>query len=463
MADIIGGNAEPKGGLLRKLLVIFIPIGIILLSFVLVAIMMATKKEPEAKKRRNPTLAVTAVQAYTDTVVLDVSAQGQARPRTEIDLVPQVGGKIIYVSPQFVAGGVFTKGETLVRIEQADYRVAVVRAEAAVARAEQALIREQAESEIARRDWEELGQGTEPSDLTLRKPQMAEARANLQSAKADLDNANLQLNRTYIRAPFNGRIKERSADTGQFVGPGTRLARIFSTDIIEVPLSLTDADLTRLDMPLAYVAKDRADAPDVKLSAIIAGQRREWAAKLVRTDSSYNPQTRALSAIAEVRDPYGAGAADGNFPLAPGLFVDAEISGKTLASALVIPRDALRPEDKVYVVNNEGVASSRDATVLDTNSQIAVLSGGVERGEYVIVSPLEKSQLNLNFRVLDAKDPTKVIIEPPEPEEDEEDSAENEDGDKDNKKKRKKDKKDLKKKSDGKSSGETSNSAGGGE
>lgn len=414
-APIGGDGGEPSGSLLRKILVIATPILILLTAMMGSQIMQANKKEPEKTKRRDPTLAVMATPAYRDNVLLDVSVQGETRPRTEVDMSPQVGGKIIYVSPQFVAGGVFRKGEVLLRLEQADYDVAVLRAQAAVARAEQAVIREKAEGEIARQDWEDLGRGGEPSALTLRKPQLAEAEAALLSAQADMDNAKLQLSRTIIRAPFNGRIRERFADIGQFVGPGTRLARVFSTNAVEVPLSLNDADLTRLGLSLGMSSAKGSEARDVKLSAVIAGKRRNWAGKIVRTDGAFDPKTRTLPVIVEVADPFGKGASEDGIPLPPGLFVDAEIVGRALDNALIIPRDGLRPEDKVYVVDDKGVASSRDAVVLDTNADRAVLASGVEDGELIILSPLEKSQISLKFKVLDVNDPDTVLVEPPKP------------------------------------------------
>lgn len=408
-------GVKRKSGILRKALVILVPILIFLLAFVGLAAMQAGKKKPEVQKRRDPTLAVMAVPAYRDTVVLDVTAQGQSRPRTEVDMAPQVGGKIIYVSPQFVAGGQFRKDDVLLRLEQADYNVAVLRSEAAVARAEQVVVREKAEGQIAAEDWKDLGRGGEASALTLRKPQLAEAQAGLKSAMADLDNAKLQLSRTIIRAPFNGRIQERFADISQFVTPGARLARVFSIEAIEIPLSLNDSDLTRLALPVSMSTDSRAVKPEVTLSAVIAGERRVWKGQIVRTGGVFDPQTRTISAIAEVKDPFGKGMSEDGFPLPPGLFVDAEIVGRTLEDALIIPRDSLRPDDKVYVVDDKGEAQSRDAVVLDTNAERAVLASGVEPGELVIISPLEKSQISLKFKVLDANDPTIILIEPPKP------------------------------------------------
>ncbi|MEE9273412.1 MAG: efflux RND transporter periplasmic adaptor subunit [Robiginitomaculum sp.] len=415
---------EPQGSIFRKIMVVVTVIAI-LTAFILLAVFMKVMSpKPEIKKKTRPTLAVMAAMAVQNSVRLKVSVQGQARPKTEIDLVPEVSGKITHVSPKFVTGGIFNKGEVLYRIDDADYKVAVIRAKASVARAQQVLTREMAEGAIAKEDWKDLGQG-EASALTLRKPQLLEARAGLQSAQADLDNANIRLGRTEVKAPFNGRVRDKFADIGQFVNPGARLGRIFSTNIAEVRLALSDADLARLDLPVAYVAKTRKSAPDVRLSALVGGKLRVWDGKITRTEAAYDPQTRSLYAIAEVTDPYGKGAADGNFPLAPGLFVDAEISGKLLENVITIPRDGLRPEDLVYTVDQEGIAKSNSVLVLDTNMNRAVIGSGIETGQLVIVSPLEKSQISLNFRVLDANDPNITLVEAKKSEE-ENDATKNE-------------------------------------
>lgn len=406
-----GVKDERKGSFLRKTLTVLIPVGILLAFVLLLVILVSLQKEPEVKKRSIPELSVMATPANIESVELKVTVQGETRPRTEIDLVPEVGGKITYVSPKFLSGGLFKKGDILYRIEESDYQVGVMRAGAAVARAQQVVIRERAESEIARRDWEDLGEG-EPTDLTLRKPQLLEAEASLQSAQADLDNAKLKLERTAVKAPFDGRVREKFADIGQYVNPGSRLGRIFATDVTEVRLALSDADLARLDLPIAYVAKSGAEAADVRITNTIGGKVRAWHGKIMRTDSTYDTQTRSLFAIAEVADPYGKGAADGGYPLAPGLFVDARITGKTLEDVITFPRDGLRPEDKVFVVNDKGFAESRDVIVLDVNPDRAVIATGVAPGELVILSPLEYSQISLKFRAYDFYAPETVLVEP---------------------------------------------------
>lgn len=405
---------ETQGGFLRKLLFFAIPVLIIFGFVVATSIFITLNKKPKEKKRNFNTLAVIADYAKLDDVQLKVRTQGEARPQIEIDLVPQVGGKVVYVSPNFIEGGIFTKGEILLRIEDADFKVAVVRAEAGVAQAQQVLVRELAEGDIARQDYAELGQG-DPSPLALREPQQAQARAALQAAEAELQAAKLNLSRTYVKAPFSGRVRTKSSDIGQFVTPGSRLGRIFSKDIVEVRLPLSDAQLAKLDLPLAFVAESREAAPRVDLNALVAGQVRHWDGRIMRTDSTYDTATRALFAIAEVADPYGAGASKDGVPLAPGLFVDADISGKSFDNVITIPRDGLRPQDEVYIVDTVGKAEIRKVDVLDATPERAVLKGGVEAGELVVLSPMERSRTEMTLKVLDVNDPETVLVEPPKP------------------------------------------------
>lgn len=407
-------SGRPPGGLLRKFLVIFIPIAIIFGFIFATMIIVKVNEKPKEKKRKFNTLAVMADYARAEDVQLTVSTQGEARPRTEIDLVPEVGGKIVYVSPNFLEGGIFKKGEVLIRIEDSDYKVAEIRASANVAQAEQLLVREMAEGQIAKQDYEELGRGG-ASPLALREPQRQQAEAALLAAQADLENARLQLTRTSVRAPFAGRVRSKQSDIGQFVSPGSRLGRIFSTDVIEVRLPLTDQDLSKIDLPISFFAENPDDALDVELSAIVSGKRRVWNGKIMRTDSAYDTQTRALFAFAEVFDPYGAGASDENIPLSPGLFVNAKIKGKTFENVIVMPRDGLRPDNEVYIIDDKGKAEIRKVTVLDTDSQRAVITSGVAPQELVLLSPMERSRVDMTLKVLDINSPETVLVDPPKP------------------------------------------------
>ncbi len=411
--NMIGGTVkQEKYPIFRT---IFFSLLALVGAIVLAQVIVQLNKKPEENERSFNTLAVMGAPAYRDDVRLTIQTQGEVRPQTEIDLVPEVGGKIVYVAPNFIEGGFFNKGDTLVRIDDSNSQVAKIRAQAAVAQAQQTLAREIAEGEIAKADFEELGRG-QPSDLALRIPQRLQAEAALQAAKADLQNAELQLSRTKVVAPFTGRVRTKTSDIGQFVAPGARLGSIFSTDIVEVRLPLTDGDLSKTALPIAFNAKSRDEAPKVKLKGVVGGKIQEWNGHIMRTDSTYDVQSRALFAIVEVADPYGKGASQNGVPLAPGMFVDADIEGRLMEAAIIISRDGLRPQDEVYVVDDKGQAEIRQVVVLDTNPARAVLASGVDVGELVVVSPMERSRIAMPLKVLDVNDPKTVIVDPPEPE-----------------------------------------------
>jgi len=377
--------------------VLFIFVGAVIAG--VVATLFATAEQPERADIVPRPTAVFVAEAEPSPIQLAVRTQGEVTPLTEIDLVAQVSGRITFVNPSFVNGGYFEAGETLVRLEDADYRLAVTRASALVAQRRQQLIREEAEADLAREEWESLGEG-EASALTLREPQMAEAQAQLAAAQASLAEARLNLSRTRISAPFEGRVRAKNADLGQFVGPGARLGRVFSTDRVEVRLPLTNAELATLGMPLAFQASEQNPGPAVRLTASIAGEPRYWEGRVVRTDSAIDPQTRTMSAIIEVADPYGAAAEASGAPLAVGLFVNAEIEGRTIDYAYALPRSALRGASQVFVAQLDGTLAVRQVTVADSNADRVIITSGVTAGERVIISPLRGAADGMLIRAL---------------------------------------------------------------
>jgi RND family efflux transporter MFP subunit len=375
--------------MIRKLVVVGSAVGIAAFFIAIIAIGGALRPEVETRVAPQVAPIVFVKEVEYGPINLSVRTQGEVQPRREIQLAAQIGGRIESVSASFANGGVFRRGETLVKIEDADYRLAVTRARAQVAQAEQRLAVEEAEAALAARDYAELsGQdaGDDPSLLALRKPQLAAAQADLASAKANLSDAELALNRTAITAPFNGRVRETSADIGQFVSPGTPLGEIFATDVAEVRLPLTDQDLAKLGLAFAFEAEGD-EAPLVQFSADVAGQVRNWEGRIRRVDAAIDSSTRQIAAIAEVEDPYGTGADDG-FPLAFGLFVNAEILGQDLPRAIVVPLLALQGDGTVFVVNDEDKLLKRDVTTAGRVPEGMVVTGGLESGDLLVVSPV---------------------------------------------------------------------------
>lgn len=364
------------------------------------ALLGALAPEPEEAEEAPPGLAVFAEAIVETDLRLTVSAQGEVRPKREIIISPQIAGRIAYVSPDLVDGGFIRRGQVLVRLESADYELAVTRARSAVASAEQALARERAEAEIAIEDLEDLGI-TDASPLARREPQLAEARARLDSAEAQLAEAELALSRTAVVAPFSGRVAEQTADLGQFVSPGQSLGSIFSTDVVEVALPITDEELGRLNLPLAFGETAQDPGPPVVFEANVGGEPRMWRGRIVRTAAALDPRTRLITVIAELDDPYGEGADDG-VPMAPGLFVNATIEGELVPDVKLAPRAALRGEDEVYIGHPEaGILEIRTVDVAFTNEVGAYLLGGVDAGELAIVSPIQAAFDGMKVRVIE--------------------------------------------------------------
>ena len=215
---------------------------------------------------------------------------------------------------------------------------------------------------------------------------MAEAQAQLASAKARLAEAELMLARTSLYAPFTGRVTSRQIDQGEFVTAGTRLGEVYATNVMDVRLPMTHEDLRRAGLRLGYEATGATRGIPVTLSATVAGQYSEWQARIVRTDSRFDSETRVLFAYAEVRDPFGAGASKG-MPLAPGLYVNATVDGQKLDNAIVIPRTALRGDDKVYLAKGDTL-SIKTVNVISSNRDEAILGSWIDVGDIVITSPI---------------------------------------------------------------------------
>jgi RND family efflux transporter MFP subunit len=321
-----------------------------------------------------------------------VRSQGTVRPRTEVRLVAEVSGRVTEVSPALSAGSFFEAGEVLVRIDARDYQFAEAGAQADVARARLALARAEAEADVARREWDDLGTG-DASELALHGPQLAEARAAVAAAEAALGKARLDLERTEVRAPFGGRVRSERVDAGQFMNRAEELAVVYAVDRAEVRLAVRDAELAALELE---------SGPRVNLSADFAGAARTWIGRVVRSEGELDPKSRMVTLIAEVEDPYGVRTEGAGVPLAVGMFVQAEILGRTVEGVIVLPRSALRGADRVLVVDDDEQLWWRAVEVLRTEGErvyVGAGSGGLAAGERVCLSPLATVVDGMHVRV----------------------------------------------------------------
>jgi len=365
----------------------------LIIGSVLVVIALASWQKSKSAERKPDTEKAVLVETIDAEVVslnFTVSSQGTVRPRTETALVSEVSGKIVSVAPEFVAGGFFHKGEQLLQIDPSDYETALKRAEAALASRVAKLADETARSEQALRDWKNMGKQGQPSDLVLRKPQVADAKANVSAAEADVQKARRDLERTSISLPYDGLVKQKAVDIGQYVTLGTRLGVTFAIDTAEVRLPLTHDDLNYLDLPSETEVRN-ADKPfpPVTLSAQNGNGVSQWQARIIRTEGVVDETSRVIYAVAQVVDPYGVLGQSHQQELKIGTFVNAEIQGLPADNVVVLPRYVLRADSTVLTANADNELEILPVTVLRAEPKKVYLSGGIEGGTRVVITTLD--------------------------------------------------------------------------
>lgn len=368
----------------KTLVRIIAPIAVLAASIGAYALLQISRPAPEKSGKDPRPISVYTATVKAHNATLEVITQGEVRSRTAIDLVSQVGGRIIAVSPEFVEGGRIKPDVPLLQIEDTDYKLALSQAQSRLADAELAVQQALADQDVARK---QLRNDRNASDLALKKPQVAQARAQREAALAGLEQARLDLQRTSLTLPFEGRVASTRVHIGQFISPGTVLGRVFSTELVEVRLPLNNAQLASLGLPIGFTAAPGEGVP-VEFSAQVAGQQQQWRGTLVRLDAAVDPDSRMLYAIAEVEDPYGESVSSKGMPLAVGLFVEAKIQGRRLQNAMQIPGSALRAGDKVFVVDSAGLLDVRSVDVAHATPNTAVISAGLVPGERVVTSAI---------------------------------------------------------------------------
>jgi RND family efflux transporter MFP subunit len=382
-----------------------LPLILIGTSVLLVVALVAFQDTQRAERKTETQKAVLVdiIRAEVTSLNFMVNSQGTVRPRTETTLVSEVSGKIVSVAPEFVAGGFFRKGDILLQIDPSDYKAGLKRADAALASRKAKLADETARSEQALKDWQNMGKQGQPSDLGLRKPQMADARANVSAAEADVQKARRDLERTRITVPYDGLVRQKAADIGQYVAPGTRLGITFAIDTAEVRLPLTQNDLSYLDLPSETEVKSKDKSfPPVMLSAEQAGGTSQWQARIIRTEGVVDETSRVIYAVAQVIDPYGVLGQSHQQELKIGTFVNAEIQGLPAENVVVLPRYVLRPDNTIPVANSDDELEILKVEVLRAEPKKVYLSKGISGGTRVVTTTLDAPVPGTKLAVRDA-------------------------------------------------------------
>ncbi len=417
------------------------------------ALLVATRDRPETREPVAPAPLVRVMRAASEDLRLRVVTRGTVVPRTESDLVSEVRGRVVWVSPKLFVGGVFEKGDELLRLDDREYRIARDRARATVRLRESEARLASAEA-ARRRELRERGAAS-VADLDQVENRERVARASLAEARAQREQASLDLERTVVRAPFDGRVRERSVDIGQFVSPGTKLARVFAIDFAEVRLPIQTDELAFLELdwnrlpvvergepgeadasvqtaptPADPVDDGTDEQPRVRLIGRLGGREYEWQARLDRAEAAIDERTRMLHVVARVEDPYAldparaatdalpAPAGMGAVPLPAGLFVTAEIAGRSVSDVFVLPLMALRDGDRVFVaepaatgsgegenaaLGREAILRVRDVSVVRRDRDRVVIDRGLAEGEFVVISPLRIHSEGMRLRLVEAE------------------------------------------------------------
>jgi len=346
--------------------------------------LVATAPHPEQIEPEEASTMIRVIAAHKQEIRLRVQSQGSVLPRVQSEVIPEVSGRVKWMSPNLVPGGFFRKDEILLSIDDRDYRSAVARNQAGVTRAK-------AEDELARFQlgrFRELVKNNLTSQSTLenglRNQRIAEAA--LLDARISLEQSQRDLWRTEIRAPYDGLVRTEKVDLGQFVSRGQSVASIYASDSVEVRLPIADRQLAYLDLPLGYRGELTDEmAPEVILATEYGGQQYEWIGKLVRTEAEIDSKSRMITAVVRVDNNNNSSQP----PLPIGLFVTASIKGKVVKDIISLPRAALRNQNQVFVVDKDNRLRFRSVEVLRFEKDNVIISAGLEDGETVNISPIQ--------------------------------------------------------------------------
>jgi len=378
---------------------VLLPLAVLVISFFIARQIISGKKKVKLHAAPPVVSVVEAEPAVKSEFRVVVKSYGTVRARTESAVVPEVSGTVVEISPNFRAGGFLDKGELILGLDPRNYEIEVALKEAELAKASQLLLEEEARAAIALRNWERLRGERTPTPLAAREPQLMSARAEFRAARAKLDRAELDLERTRILAPYSGRVLEKSVDLGEYVIAGNAAARIYAVDFVEIRLPLSARELEFVDIQGLgrwEAAQKTGEAlrrgPAAEIIAVHRGKEYKWSARIVRSEGTIDEKSRQLFVVAEVSDPYGkksSAARSGYFsapPLKVGEFVEARIQGRLLRGVYVIPRRALREGAEVFIIK-DGLLERRAVNVVWKDADNIVIDSGLKEGELVVTTP----------------------------------------------------------------------------
>lgn len=356
------------------------------------ALLADRAQAPEVPREDTGALVQTLVaESVPRTRVL--RAAGTVLAAGSVTLQPEVQGRIVERHPALIEGGIVQAGELLVRIDPRDFRLAVADARTALENAETLVEIEAGRAEVARREWERFGEDA-PTPLALRDPQRRQAELQVRSARQALERAELQLARTRITAPLTGVVQRASAEVGQVVGPQSALATLVAIDTFWVRVPVPADDLPWLAIPGVSAPEDDGGPVRVRLGA----DEREG--RILRLLGEVDPAGRMARLLVGIDDPLHLERPEGErTPLLLGSWVEVELPARAPRDVVVLPREAIRDGDRVFVATADGTLDIRNVRFAWRDPETVAVADGLRAGERVITSRVPAPVPGMRLRV----------------------------------------------------------------
>ncbi|MEM7138644.1 MAG: efflux RND transporter periplasmic adaptor subunit [Myxococcota bacterium] len=368
-------------------------LGVLGLAIAGASMFIATKEEPPRAEKALEGTLVEVIEVSAADHEVDLLAKGTVVPAQEVELQPELGGRVIWQSDELVAGGRFVEGQPVLKIDGRDYELAVESFRSEVNRAKLDLRLEVRRGEVAKREWNSFGDIDASEDqraLAQREPQLEAAKLALKAAQSALKKAELDLERTTLRAPFNAMVVNENVDPGQLISPQISVARLVGTDEFHVQVSV----------PVSSLRTMRARTEDVPGSEVDVRQRvgQETIARtgeVIRQLPDLDPGGAMARVLVSIERPLGESQ---GLPLLLGSFVDVAVAATPILDAVRVPRAAIRNGREVYVMNEDDVLEIRTVDIAWTQPDSVLVTGGLESEERVVVSRIPTAIPNMLLR-----------------------------------------------------------------
>lgn len=382
---------------------VILPIAILVGAFLVFMILIRNPERLEAVAPEQALATVRVATVQPESVTLQVNSQGKVQASRRLSLSAAAAGPVDWISPSLVAGGYFAADEVILRLDSSDYQNALERSRTSL---------EQAETE-ARHAADELARYTElaarrlvsESQVQDLQRQADVTAGRVRDARASVAQAELDLRRSEIRAPFASVVESTSIELGQHANRGQELAILLSADDVEVRLPLALTQLGYLDIPLGHRGELPADiAPPVTLTGMYGGQMHNWQGTLVRTEAGIDATNNSVQAIVRVDQSATAGTNGEELtavPLPVGLYVEAAINGKTIDGVFALPREVIRGNSQVLVVDAENKMYFRDVEILRLENDRVLIQSGLRAGERICMSPIQAVVNGMTVQVIE--------------------------------------------------------------